>query len=131
MYITQHDKPANIDTAALTFTVTIEQDEMPAFQRMKKKLFVQSNETLVEYFFRSVFDDVKAHQLEAIDFAVEKGLSLERATLFADYIAELGWTMANQPYMTTWADRFLNHTEWERSDHTGRAILRQLAPDKY
>lgn len=132
MYITQHDKPSAIDTAALTFTVTIEYDEMPAFQRMKRKLELQSNESVVEYFFQHILEDTENKQFQAVEFAVDKGLSLERAMLFANYMIERDWDVSShQAYVLMWIERFKNHTEWERSDSKGQAILRRLAPDQY
>ena len=132
MYITQHDKPSAIDTAALTFTVTIEHDEMPAFQRMKRKLELQSNESVVEYFFQHILEDTENKQFQAVELAVDKGLSLERAMLFANYMIERDWDVSShQAYVLMWIERFKNHTEWERSDSKGQAILRRLAPDQY
>jgi len=132
MLITEHDKPSAIDTAALTFTVTIEHDEMPAFDRMKRKLDLECNEDVVGYFFQHILEDTENKQFQAVEFAVDAGLSLERAMLFANYMIERDWdVLSNQPYMLTWVERFKHHTEWERSDSKGQAILRRLAPDKY
>ena len=132
MLITEHDKPSEIDTATLTFTVTIEHDEMPAFQRMKRKLDLECNEDVVGYFFQHILEDTENEQFELVEFGVNKGLSLERAMLFANYMIERDWArFSDQPYGITWVERFKNHTEWERSDSIGQAILRRLAPDKY
>ena len=132
MLITEHDKPSAIDTAALTFTVTIEHDELPAFERMKRKLDLADNEDVVGYFFQHILEDTENKQFQIVEFAVDAGLSLERAMLFANYMIERDWdVLSNQPYMLTWVERFKYHTEWERSDSIGQAILRRLAPDKY